>query len=148
MTQHLSVNEKQTVIVDPALHYSSTDLHVFPGEEYEFSAAGKWADASIQCDADGWISNGWKHWYLAPGIAFTRLRFHPYFLLCGNLAKREATNFAIGKQGTIQIRDNKEGEGPFEFFLFANDICRCYGNNRALDKDEGGPMRVSIQRKK
>jgi hypothetical protein len=148
MTKHLSINEKQTVTVDPALHYNPADLLVFPGEEYEFLATGKWADASIHRDADGWISNGWKQWYLASGIAFNRLRFHPYFLLCGNLAKRESTNFAIGIQRTIQIKEHRNGEGPFELFLFANDICTFYGNNRALGKDEEGPMRVSIQRKK
>lgn len=146
MTKYLSVNEKHTVIVDPTLHYSPTDLLVSPGEEYEFLATGKWADASIQCDANGWITNDWKQWYLAPGIALNRLRFHPYFLLCGNLAKKESTNFAIGIQRTIPIRGHKNGEGPFELFLFANDICKMYGNNKALDEGEGGPMRVSIQR--
>ncbi len=55
MTKRLSVNEKQTVIVDPALHYSSSDLLVSPGEEYEFITTGKWADASIHCDAKDWL---------------------------------------------------------------------------------------------
>ena len=59
MTKHLSVDEKHAVIVDPRLYYSPTDLDVFPGEEYEFLATGKWADASIHCDA-----NGWTKWYL------------------------------------------------------------------------------------
>ena len=151
MTKHLSVDEKLTVIVDPTLHYSPTDLLVFPGEEYEFLATGEWLDASIRCDADGWITNDWKHWYLAPGIALNRLRFHPYFLLCGNLAKRESTNFAIGKPcqpKPIPIRGYRNEKGPFELFLFANDICSKYGNNRALGEADGGPMRVTIQRKK
>jgi hypothetical protein len=144
MTKHLSVNEKQTVIVDPTLHYSPTDLHVFHGEEYEFLASGKWADASIHCDANGWIK-----WYLAAGIVFNRLRFHRYFLLCGNLAKQESTNFAIGlQQQPIPIWGYRNEEGPFELFLFANDLWSMYGNNRALGEDDEGPMRVSIQRKK
>lgn len=114
-----------------------------------FLAKGQWADASIHCDANGWpTKNDWKNWYLAPGIAFNRLRFHRYFLLCGNLAKQEPTNFAIGVQRTIQIRDDKYGEGPIELFLFANDIPSKYDNNQTLGKDYDGPMQVSIQRKK
>jgi hypothetical protein len=144
MTKHLSINEKQIVIVDPTLHYSPTDLLVSSGEEYEFSATGKWADASIHCDANGWIKEGW-YAYLS---RFNQLRSHPYFLLCGNLAKRESTNFAIGLQRTIQIQSYSKEEEPYELFLFANDLCLMYWNNRALDEDDGGPMRVSIQRKK
>jgi hypothetical protein len=144
MTKHLSVDETQTVIVDPGLHYSPTDLLVSPGEEYEFSATGKWADESIHCDANGWIKEGW-YAFLS---RFNRLRSHPYFLLCGNLAKRESTNFAIGLQRTIPIRDDKNGEDPFELFLFANDLSFMYWNNRALGEDDGGPMSVTIQRKK
>lgn len=144
MTKHLSVNEKQTVTVDPALHYSPTDLLVFAGEEYEFSAAGKWADASIQCDADGWIKEGFFTFL----SRFNRLRPYRYFLLCGNLAKRESTNFAIGKQKEIQIRGDKNAGGPFDLFLFANDLWFMYWNNKALDQKHEGPMRVTIQRKK
>ena len=131
MTKHLSVDEKHTVIVDPRLHYSPTDLLVSSGEEYEFLATGKWADASIHCDANGWIKEG-LYAYLS---RFNRLRFRPYFLLCGNLAKRESTNLAIGLQQTIPIRDDKYGEDPFELFLFANDLWLMYWNNWALGED-------------
>lgn len=144
MTKHLSVNEKHTVIVDPTLHYSPTDLLVSPGEEYEFSATGKWLDSKTPCGADGWINEGFFT-YLS---RFNRLRSHQYFLLCGNLAKQESTNFVIGKLGTIPIRGYRNAEGPFELFLFANDLCFMYWNNKALAEKDGGPMRVSIQRKK
>ena len=143
MTKHLSINEKQTVIVDPTLHYSPTDLLVSPGEEYEFLATGKWADASIHCDANGWLK-----WYMAPLIALNRLKFRRFFVLSGNLAKQESTNFAIGSQRTVPIKKDRNGEGSFELFLFANDLWSMYGNNRALGEDDGGPMRVTILRKK
>lgn len=55
MARQLSVGENLTVDVDPTLHYSPTNLLVFPSEVYEFSASGKWADASNDCDADGWM---------------------------------------------------------------------------------------------
>ncbi len=139
----LSVDENLTVDVDPTLHYSPTNLLVFHGEVYEFSALGKWADASNDCDADGWLK-----WHLAAGITFNRLRFHRYFLLCGNLARRESTNFPIGLKRTVQIQNRRDddSEGVQELFLFANDLCSMYGNNRVLGKDEGGPLCVKITR--
>lgn len=86
--------------------------------------------------------DGWIKWYLAAGIAFNRLRFHRYFLLCGNLARRESTNFPIGLKRTVQIQNcsDDDSEGAQELFLFANDLWSMYGNNRVLEKNEGGAV--------
>jgi len=71
-------------------------------------------------------------------------------MLCGNVGKKtdEELMFHIGSRGEwtapAEIDDLPLDERTL--YLFANDIPSKYDNNVALDRDEGGPLKVTIYR--
>ena len=121
----------------PEVLYFPTSLTISPGATYQFSAQGKWKDNFIRCGPEGW-----------PGLflqAFNRIAWQRMFLLCGSIGKTDKYAFPIGRRRNWIAPLNVD-ENNNELCLFANDWMALYDNNKALTEQEGGPMRVSIQR--
>ena len=136
------MNESRTVVVDPAVRYSPSDIEIMAGETYRFEASGKWRDASIVCGPEGW-----NRLLVAWGLPFNRVRFRNYFALCGNLGQSEGTNFYIGKSSNWTAPSGAIQPGKTaSLFLFANDLWSFYGNNSSVPENAGGPLVVRITR--
>lgn len=128
----LQISQTLEIDVDPAIRYQATDIDVNPGEQYLFTAKGKWRDASQKCGSDGW-----RNWWTAYILRFSRLPDYDLFVLGGNIGKNEKTNFPIGLSATKTI----DAEG--KLFLFANDLWWFYGNNHRIPEQ---PLLVEIKR--
>lgn len=134
----LQPGQSLTIDVDPGLLHVPTGIAVRAGEQYSFSATGKWKDWYIVCDHRGW-GRGW----------FTRLPRvpgQPFFRLCGCVGKQDGGAFAIDMTRPWTVPDIRPSEDDTQLYLFANDIRWMYWNNRVLPKEQGGPMRVTVAR--
>lgn len=131
----LSIGTQIIVDVDPVNPYFPTGLTVSKGEQYQFKAQGKWKDAAQICGP-----TGWKSWWTAYILKFSRLPNRDLFYLGGNIGKDETSNFPIGAYAVQCI------ETSGTLYLFANDLRRFYGNNSKATAEEGGPLTVVIRR--
>ena len=108
------------------LRWNDTALNILKGQSYLFTAEGKWYDAGIQSDADGYPSNSLKHRLTA---RFRRSPKQDWFLLMGALSMDDCKAFPIGA-GPINYTVTEDGK----LYCFANDLWPFYFNNSGLVK--------------
>ncbi len=129
--------------VDPSNHDFETNIEVEEGEQYLFLAKGCWKDWLLECGPNGWGPD-WN-----PFAVKNRIRWKPMFLLCGNVGKKKDHVFCIGDRYTWTVPSvNDLAPEERKLYLFANDWESKYGNNKALEPKEGGPLEVAIYRLK
>jgi hypothetical protein len=87
---------------------------------------GKWYDATIKSDANGYTSNLLKHRLTA---RFRRSPKQNWFLLMGALSMDDRKAFALGA-GTDDLHGHRDGK----LYCFANDLWRFCFNNSGLVK--------------
>ncbi len=131
--------------VDPRNPNFATNIVVEAGAQYLFLASGCWKDWYIECGPHGWGPD-WN-----PFAYWNRIKWRPLFLLCGNIGKSwndEHRTFCIGDRyiWTVPSEFNELDSEQRKLYLFTNDWKSKYGNNYALDPDEGGPLKVIIYR--
>ena len=138
----LALEQSHEVAVDPAVYNFDSGIDVAPGEELEFSASGKWRDASHVCDADGWEGN----LVFRAARVMNRLRNRNYFLLCLNLDQADETAVGLGAAPPRWRVPGDDATRTHRMYFFANDWPSMYRNNFALTPQEGGPLLVRIRR--
>lgn len=114
----LQVNETVKVKIRARCNWNSTQIEISEGEEYEFTAIGKWTDFTITKDADGYTNS-----YMRLFDAKKRARHHQWFALMGSLNKNEDRYYLIGKNNKIPFNENGI------LYCFANDVKGFYWNN-------------------
>jgi hypothetical protein len=108
------------------LRWNDTALKMLKGEIYKLTADGKWYDATIKSDANGYTSNLLKHRLTA---RFRRNPKQNWFELMGALSMDDRKAFAIGA-GPVNYTATEDGK----LYCFANDLRRFYFNNSGLVK--------------
>ena len=106
------------------LRWNDTALQMLKGESYLLTADGKWYDATIKSDANGYTSNLLKHRLTA---RFKRSPKQDWFLLMGSLSMDDGKAFAVGA-GPTNYTATENGK----LYCFANDLRRFYFNNSGL----------------
>ena len=125
--------------VCPREKFFPTSVLLTPGATYEISAVGLWKDQ--------WIRTGPEGWWFPPFHPFNRIPWRRMFVLSGSVGPTLQHAFVIGRE-TSWTAPMLLPEGmSAELQLFPNDWDSKYNNNRSLPSDQGGPMRVTIQRK-
>ena len=132
--------------LNPSKRDFSTGIEVEVDAEYFFLAEGCWQDWFIRCGPNGWGPK-WK--------AFTyknRIKGQPFFILYGNVGKSndEDLVFCIGDKYRWSVPEKVKQLENRELYLFANDwpTDSAYKNNKELEPDQGGPLKVTIYRLK
>ncbi len=128
----LAIDESLQIDVDPAERYQITHIQVQTGERYAFSASGQWRDHKQVCGPEGW-----RNWWTAYVLRFSRLHGYDLFYLTGNVDQDESSNFPIGPAATVTMKSSGS------LFLFANDLWHFYWNNHRITEH---PMRVNVCR--
>ncbi|MEX5684125.1 hypothetical protein [Pseudomonas silesiensis] len=104
------------------------DTHVIleRGTRYYFRATGKWWDAQIHCDA-----NGYNRWYMDWAKEYLRCQKEgaTWFTLIGAIEESTASLFVIGDGA--RWRDGWIAPKSGKLTAFANDITGMYWNNFA-----------------
>jgi hypothetical protein len=108
------------------LRWNDTALKMLKGESYTLTADGKWYDATIKSDANGYTSDLLRHRLTA---RFRRSPKQNWFLLMGALSMEDCKAFALGA-GPTTYTATEEGK----LYCFANDLWRFYFNNSGLVK--------------
>ena len=128
--------------VDPSVRHFPTGIDVEEGAQYFFQAKGCWKDWFLACGPNGWGPD-WN-----PFAAKNRIKWKPLFLLCGNVGKNDEHAFCIGERCTWAVPSEVSDldEADRKLYLFANDWEERYENNKALELEEGGPLKVTIYR--
>jgi hypothetical protein len=108
------------------LRWNDTALKMLNGESYTLTVDGKWYDATIKSDANGYTSNLLKHRLTA---RFRRSPKQNWFLLMGGLSMDDRKAFALGA-GPTTYTATEDGK----LYCFANDLWRFYFNNSGLVK--------------
>lgn len=114
----LQINETIEVKIRARCKWNFTQVEISEGEEYEFTAMGKWTDFTITKDADGYTNS---HMQLFDNKK--RAKEYLWFALIGSLDKNEDKYYFIGKNIKIPFNDNGI------LYCFANDIKGFYWNN-------------------
>jgi hypothetical protein len=104
------------VKIEAAEKWNRTGFRIVKGKRYRFAASGRWKDASIECDA-----NGYDIPELAPFRWLRRYRSADWFKLIGTIDGHDA--FPIGTASTWTARRGGE------LWCYANDVWFKYGNN-------------------
>ena len=124
----LEPGESINVSIEAKLKYNWSSINVRQGEKYavSVSAAEKWTDKNIICDAAGWTSEQLP-WYKEGLVEqFEKARRVPnanWFELCGTIGDEEDNLFQIGLEKIFTATNNGY------LYLFANDLSKKYGNN-------------------
>jgi len=109
-----------SVTIDARPAWVDTGLLIVPGTTYLFTASGRWKDARIETDADGYPSaNIFQQ-------ATERLRRVPearWFALIGAVDRQPSTQFVIGSRATFRAATGGQ------LTCFANDLRWFYFNN-------------------
>jgi len=132
--------------VNPSIRNFPAGIDVEADAEYFFLAEGCWKDWFIRCGPNGWGPK-WK--------AFTyknRVKGQPFFMLCGNVGKSDDEDlmFCIGDKNTWTVPEKVDELEDRQLYLFANDwpTDSAYENNKELEADQGGPLKLIIYRLK
>lgn len=133
----LQLEESRTFRVDPRERYFPTGILLSPGASYRFAASGLWADWTKVCGRMGW-TRGWL-------TRFARVKDAAIFQLCGAVGRRRTHLFATVEDQSWTAPDPLP-LGDQQLYLFANDWWIAYFNNAEVDKQDGGPMRVTVTR--
>jgi Uncharacterized alpha/beta hydrolase domain (DUF2235) len=88
------------------LRWNDTALKMLKGESYTLTVDGKWYDATIKSDANGYTSNLLKHRLTA---RFRRSPKQNWFLLMGALSMDDRKAFALGA-GTDDLHGHRGWE--------------------------------------
>ena len=128
--------------VDPRNRNFPTGIEVEANARYFFLAKGCWKDWFIGCGPNGWGSR-WN-----PLAYNNRIMWQPFFLLCGNIGKDDSLAFSIGDKHTWRVPPAINELDDRQLYLFANDWKNKYTNNKPLESDQGGPLKVTIYRLK
>lgn len=138
----LAPGARHTLELDPVHLFIDTGVQVLAGETYHLQADGKWKDASLVVDANGWtgFGIGWLH-------RFNRMPKVNWFTLIACIGQKLETARAIGKSEVITITAQDQPDPtPQTLTVFANDWPSWYCNNSIVTPEEGGPMRLTITR--
>lgn len=114
----LQINETTEVKIRARCRWNSTQIEISEGEEYEFTATGKWTDFTIKKDADGYTNS-----YMQLFDAKKRAIHFLWFALIGSLNKNEDKYYLIGKKSNISFDEMGI------LYCFANDAKGFYWNN-------------------
>lgn len=135
--RQLAIDEAIALTVDPAEPLVASGIEVSPGERYALVARGRWRDWFKVAGPGGWGGNWLARFNRLPGRAF--------FLLCGVVGRDDSNAFEIGpgREWTVPAKLPVDRQ----LYLFANDWCGMYWNNRALAEEDGGPLRLTITRR-
>jgi hypothetical protein len=106
-----------TITIYACPYWNDTGIEIAAGEQYEFSAKGKWKDLFFPSDADGYTL-----WYMQLFKNLKRSKENDFFVLMGSLDKENI--FRIGSGKTINFNS------PGILSCFANDVKYFYWNNR------------------
>jgi hypothetical protein len=137
--RELAIGEWATVpAVCPGELYFPSGVLVTPGATYRISAQGMWKDL--------WIHSGPQGWNGLLLQAGNRLRWGRMFALCGSIGEDDEQIFLIGSGRDWTAPATLPEGSDLQLYLFPNDWKGMYHNNRALEGDQGGPMRVTIRR--
>jgi hypothetical protein len=121
MTTRLAIEEtSQLISIEAANPWNNPGLELVAGASYDFTATGTWKDASIECDAGGYLTPArlrWSEW-------MRRIPSEPFFKLIGTVGRSKDAYFVIG---TGVMRFVPPISGPL--FCFANDVRFMYCNN-------------------
>lgn len=108
------------------LRWNDTALKMLKGESYVLTAAGKWYDATIKTDANGYPSDRLRHRLMA---RFRRSPNQNWFFLMGALSMDDRKAFPLGA-GPTTYTATEDGR----LYCFANDLWWFYFNNSGLLK--------------
>lgn len=114
----LQINDTIDVEIRARSKWNSTQIEISEGEEYEFTAIGKWTDFTITKDADGYSNS-----YMQLFNTMKRAKQYQWFALIGSLDKNENKYYLIGKNSNISFNENGI------LYCFANDVKGFYWNN-------------------
>jgi len=126
--------------VDPRNPDFPTGIAVQANAQYLFLAEGCWKDWFMECGPNGWGPK-WN-----PLTYKNRVKWKPFFLLCGNIGKDDKHAFYIGDKHTWTVPQEVKKFDDRQLYLFANDWENKYTNNKPLKSDRGGPLKVTIYR--
>ena len=140
--QHVPVGaiKLKEIEVDPRNPNFPTGIEVEADTQYFFLAEGCWKDWFIECGPNGWGPK-WN-----PLAYNNRIKWQRFFLLCGNVGKDDQNAFCIGDKYTWRVPLEVKKLDDLQLYLFANDWENRYANNKPLDSDRGGPLKVTIFR--
>lgn len=135
--RQLAIEETVSVTVDPAQRLVPSGIAVSSGERYAFVARGRWRDWFRNAGPSGWGTNWLARFNRLPGRAF--------FLLCGVVGRDDSNAFEIGASREWTVPTGLPTDR--QLYLFANDWCSMYWNNKALAEKDGGPLRLIVTRR-
>ena len=101
-------------------HWVDTGLTLESGKRYELVATGRWMDATIPTDPDGYESVNLAQRATEKLRRFSHAR---WFALIGALDRRKETEFLIGSRVVYEPKETGK------LSCFANDLVGFYGNN-------------------
>ena len=122
----LKVGDTVELGIFALLPWNDTALKILKGETYTLTADGKWYDATIKSDANGYTSDLPQLRLLA---RFRRSPKQNWFMLMGALSMDDRKAFPIGA-GPTTWTATEDGK----LYCFANDLRRFYFNNSGLVK--------------
>lgn len=114
----LNINQSVEIEIRAKCRWNETNIEIFEGEKYKFTAIGMWTDFFITKNA-----NGYSNLYMKLFKKWKRSKEHLWFALIGTLNKNENECFLIGENNNIQF--SKTGK----LYCFANDANAFYWNN-------------------
>jgi hypothetical protein len=100
--------------------WNDTGIRLISGQEYHFTAVGRWIDFYISCDADGFRS---PNPLFFPWEPLRRMPHEQWFTLIGAIDRKPETQFRIGRERTMIA----PATGTLS--CFANDVGLAYWNN-------------------
>src|SRR6266498_1837839 len=116
----LQIGQSTIVTIQARKKWNDTGIQLIAGQEYQFTAAGKWIDWFIPCEADGFPS---RDLILRLTQWQRRVPSENWFALMGALDFDKTSIFKIGAGRTLVM--NRSGT----LTCFANDVPYMYWNN-------------------
>lgn len=126
----LELNQTHEFIVKARHPWNDTELEVTEGEEYEFTANGKWWDLNFSTTANGYTNS-----YMQLFDSKKRDKENMWFALMGSINKNEEKYYFIGEKNVVPFQESGL------LYCFANDVKGFYWNNF-------GQLKVLVKRLK
>ena len=117
----LQIGQSTTATIHARKKWNDTGIQLIAGQEYQFTAAGRWVDWFIPCDAEGYPS---RNWVLRVTERQRRVPGENWFVLMGALDSDRKSIFKIGSGRTLVMPQSGM------LTCFANDILYMYWNNK------------------
>ncbi|MFI3185075.1 MAG: hypothetical protein QX198_03765 [Methylococcaceae bacterium] len=115
----LEIGETKKITVSARQFWNDSGIDVEEKGIYSFAASGKWLDFYIFTNPNGYPGYLYQK-KLATGLRQPNAN---WFALCGNIDKKNSSNFLIGS--SCRYRADSTGR----LFCYANDLPSWYWNN-------------------